>query len=276
MNLVNYHMIISDLDGTLVEYGSNIITSKLRQNIFALRKKGILFTFATGRDWEMTKSLVKECEIKIPVIVQSGAMIVDPVTEAIVRLQPLGNGINKRLKSLIMNDYTDVFVLAADGAYYTSKISTPGGQWVLKTIAKSYLAAPEDFPSSVVKYLFVGNKDYVNYIIQKIRENVKPKPALILWPPRETEDWFLEVFDPAASKGRALKWISKQLRIPLKKVLAFGDGHNDLELFDYCGSAIAMEHSPSNLLEKANFTIPGPEAEGMARFLAGEIEPTWL
>ncbi|HEX7713046.1 MAG TPA: hypothetical protein VF531_03410 [Bacillota bacterium] len=40
-----------------------------------------------------------------------------------------------------------------------------------------------------------------------LQYEISPRPSLVLWPPDPGgTEWLLEVFDPLASKGQALKW----------------------------------------------------------------------
>ena len=50
-------------------------------------------------------------------------------------------------------------------------------------------------------------------------------------------------------------------------VVAFGDGANDIELLRDAGFGVAIEGADQILLEEADATVPGPEHDGVARFL---------
>jgi hydroxymethylpyrimidine pyrophosphatase-like HAD family hydrolase len=55
--------------------------------------------------------------------------------------------------------------------------------------------------------------------------------------------WFLEVLPPAVHKGTGLqRLVTDILHIPLSKVVAFGDGDNDVEFLQLAGYAVAMKN----------------------------------
>ena len=51
---------------------------------------------------------------------------------------------------------------------------------------------------------------------------------------------FLEFVAPGVSKGRAVRWLARRLRIPLGATLAIGDQWNDLEMLAEVGHGAAM------------------------------------
>lgn len=56
-------------------------------------------------------------------------------------------------------------------------------------------------------------------------------------------------------KGRGLAWLANHLSIPQSQTIAYGDSGNDLEMFQYAATAIAMEESDPRLLPEADFSI---------------------
>lgn len=56
-------------------------------------------------------------------------------------------------------------------------------------------------------------------------------------------------------KGRGLAWLSAHLGIPQSQTIVYGDSGNDLEMFQYAATAIAMEESDPRLLPEADFSI---------------------
>jgi Cof subfamily protein (haloacid dehalogenase superfamily) len=271
MQFDNYRLIISDLDGTLVAYGSDRVSPNVKTTIHRLQEQGILFTIATGRSWKQTRSIARELGVTVPVILQAGAIVFDPQTERVIRQIYLRHGIDEQLREILDGDDIDQFCLDEGGAYYASNVNTQGGKWLHERSGEPcFLGAAPTGP--VVKHFFTGPEHSIKRLAMQIHQTIKPKPNMILWPPdQETYDWSLEIFDPAASKGQALQWLAPQLAIRLKQILAFGDGFNDLDMLQYAGLGVAMEEAPDLVRIKSDFVIPGPEKEGIVRFLNGEI-----
>lgn len=275
MNLSRYQLIITDLDGTLVEYGSDHLSPAVRDLAKRLRERGVIFTLATGRSWKQTEGIVRELGITAPVILQAGAIVFDPVAEKVIRLVPLRMSVERQLRSLIDFDEVDQFCLNESGGYFASTfmIKTGGGRWLHEHSGESCsVAGFESNQERVVKHLFIGPESAIKDLSVRIHREVKPKPNQILWPPdNKTYDWFLEVFDPSSSKGRALRWLAAALKVRSGRIMAFGDGFNDLDMLERAGTGIATAGAPDLVKAKADLIIPGPEEDGIPRFLGGEI-----
>ncbi len=269
MNFKCFKLAVFDLDGTLVEYGSDLITPAIRETINTLHENNTLTTIATGRSWKQTRTLVEELKIRIPVIVQTGAIIIDPLTGKVLKSQPLRAALERKLHGIIDISQVDQFCLLETGTFFATRLSTSGGKWVFNN-EDCRLAAMDQGQQSVIKHLFIGSEAVIRPLA-KLAEELKPTPNTILWPPDlKTDDWFLEVFDPLASKGRALSWLAEYLGLALKEIIAFGDGYNDLDLLQTAGYGVAMHGAPQELIEQADLVIPGAAEEGIARLFRGE------
>jgi hypothetical protein len=70
-----------------------------------------------------------------------------------------------------------------------------------------------------------------------------------------------------ASKGAAAAWLSAQLGISPSRTAAFGDGDNDLELFDFAGTAVAMAGGTARARAAATAIAPPSAEDGVAQVL---------
>lgn len=270
MNLKHFKLAVFDLDGTLVEYGSEQVTPATLEAIKMLRDNGIRVVIATGRSWKQTKAIADQLKVQTPVIVQSGAIILDPVTERMIKIAPLRPEIDRKLPGLIKNTGIDEFCLLETGAYYTNQVNTSGGKWLFENGDDCRIGVPDLANQKVLKRLLIGSEAELKPIFKRVEE-LKPVPNTILWPPDQlTDDWFLEIFDPLASKGQALAWLADYLEVDCKRIIAFGDGFNDLDLLQTAGYGVAMQDSPQELIDQADLVIPGAAEEGIARLFRGE------
>ena len=78
---------------------------------------------------------------------------------------------------------------------------------------------------------------------------------------------FLEFVAPGVSKGRAVRWLARRLRIPLGATLAIGDQWNDLEMLSEVGHGAAMPTAPLPVRAAARYVAPPLEAEGVAQMI---------
>ena len=78
---------------------------------------------------------------------------------------------------------------------------------------------------------------------------------------------FLEFVAPGVSKGRAVRWLSRRLRIPLAATLAIGDQWNDLEMIAEVGHGTAMPTAPRAVRSVARYVAPPLADEGAAAMI---------
>jgi len=62
-----------------------------------------------------------------------------------------------------------------------------------------------------------------------------------------------EIAPLGVSKGTAIKAVLAELGLDQSQAVGIGDSHNDLEMFDACGTAVAMGNAVPELLAQADF-----------------------
>ena len=82
--------------------------------------------------------------------------------------------------------------------------------------------------------------------------------------PAYPDEHFINVINPAASKGKALEELASFLGIPLSETAAIGDGLHDISLLSRAGLAIAMASAPDELKTLADYVVPDVENNGVA------------
>jgi hypothetical protein len=75
---------------------------------------------------------------------------------------------------------------------------------------------------------------------------------------------FINVVASQVSKGEALKALASYLGIPLVKVMAIGDGANDVSLLSAAGLAVAMGNASDELKEVADYVTLDIDHSGVA------------
>jgi hydroxymethylpyrimidine pyrophosphatase-like HAD family hydrolase len=73
-----------------------------------------------------------------------------------------------------------------------------------------------------------------------------------------------EINAAGVTKGQALKTYAELKGIPLEKVVAFGDQHNDLSMFSVAGLSVAMGNAPMAVQAAARHVAPTNDLSGLA------------
>ena len=82
----------------------------------------------------------------------------------------------------------------------------------------------------------------------------------------QTHAHIVEFLSPKASKAVGTAALAAHLGIPRERVIAFGDGENDIPLFQWAGLSCAMPHGWPDALPHATFIAPaGSGASAFAR-----------
>ena len=76
-----------------------------------------------------------------------------------------------------------------------------------------------------------------------------------------------DILPAEASKARGIKDVCQYYGVDARECMAFGDGMNDLEMFDLVGYAVAMGDAQPALIERADFVTGTIEERGIQSVL---------
>jgi hydroxymethylpyrimidine pyrophosphatase-like HAD family hydrolase len=77
---------------------------------------------------------------------------------------------------------------------------------------------------------------------------------------------FLEFMPASVSKGSALATLAGRLGIDRSEAIVFGDGENDIPMFDWACASVAMAHGWPAAIREATWVAPrGPTETALAR-----------
>ena len=81
-----------------------------------------------------------------------------------------------------------------------------------------------------------------------------------------THEQWLEIMPLAASKSNAIKQLQALLKC--EKLVVFGDGKNDIDMFELADESYAVQNAHVDLKKYATAVIPSNDDDGVARWLA--------
>ena len=79
--------------------------------------------------------------------------------------------------------------------------------------------------------------------------------------------WLLELGRLGVSKATGVSFVADRLGLDRARIVAFGDGENDVEMIAWAGFGVSVELGHERLREQADWICPGPEDEGVARVI---------
>ena len=250
-------IIFFDIDDTLRNSKTGFVPSTIPTIFKQLRKKGILTGIATGRG---IFGVVPEIKAFKPdfFVTLNGAYIEDKKGNVIYS--------NKIAKDKVEEYITwakEVGIGYGLVGSYAAKLSR-------RTEMISQAIDPI-YPNLEVDRDFYQNEDiYQMWTFEEqgddltLPDSLASTLRMVRWHEHSSD-----VVPISGSKAAGVAKVVEQLGLKPENVMVFGDGLNDLELFDYAGISVAMGISHDKIKEKADYITKTLEEDGIFDALEG-------
>ena len=264
---------VSDLDGTLLR--SDERTSDYTNRVInQMTEKGILFSYATARSQITARKVTKGMDAKIPLIVYNGSFIVDNVTGEILKANYFGKEIAEEvLDTLFAEQIYPIVYSFKEGKEkfsYVPEFSTTG----MKKFTDSRKGDIRENPVSTPEDLKKGEPFYITCIdepekLYPIYEKYKERFHCVYQIDIYTGDQWLEIMPKEATKANAVQQLKEMYHCD--KVVAFGDGKNDIDMFESVDEGYAVSNAHESLKTIATGIIGSNNEDGVAKWLEENI-----
>ncbi len=260
---------VSDLDGTLLK--NNERTSNFTNNVINdLTKRGMIFSYATARSLITAKKVTDGIVCKIPLIVYNGTFVIDNVTEDILIANYFDNSVYEVLDDLFENKVYPIVYAYIDGKEkfsFVPELCTEGMQRFLASrkgdIRTNTVNEVTDLKSGNLFYITCIDK---HHKLKPLYEKYKNVFHCVYQTEMYTNEQWLEIMPLNASKANAIRQLKALLGC--EKVVAFGDGKNDIDMFELADEGYAVENAHEDLKKYATDIILSNEEDGVAQWLA--------
>lgn len=265
---------VSDLDGTLLQ--SDERTSDFTNAaINRLVGSGMLFSYATARSYETARKVTRGLNAKIPLIIYNGAMTVNNKDGSVLSKVSFGQDAQDLLRHLAMQGVSPIVYAFVDGAESFSFLPVPcvpGKAAFLRTREKDPRRRPVKDWESLAK----GEIFYITCIdkeekLAPLYETYRNLYHCVFQVDLYTGAHWLEIMPKAASKSLAAQQLKKALGC--EKLVVFGDGKNDMDLFQAADEAYAVENAVEELKALATGVIGTNDEDGVAKWLLEHCVP---
>jgi 5-amino-6-(5-phospho-D-ribitylamino)uracil phosphatase len=247
-----------DLDGTVLSATQEIHPRTLAA-IEALRAAGHLVTVLTGRTEQTSRRFVAQLQVTLPYGTAQGARVAYPdgrlIFEAKLPSQRV-LALIERCDALVRE-----FFIATGGPFYVRNPKHSEWSWAYAAghPVTDYRHYAAEAAEKVVFHL-----DTAVALDQLLQELQHEQPDLQYYPWGEGH---LEITHGAAHKGAALAMLAELLGVAQADTIVFGDGLNDLSMFEWAGHAVAVGVAEPALRLVAKEWVPGPELAGVGQWL---------
>lgn len=262
------HLYVSDLDGTLLR--SDAVTSEYTNHVINdLTEKGMVFSYATARSVITAKQVTRGLCAKIPLIVYNGAFIIDNRTETILSANYFDKTVRDVLEDLSDHEIFPIvyaFIEEKERFSYIPEKCTRG----MISFLDSRKGDIRTNAVSTSEALKKGNIFYITCIdepwkLESFYEKYKNIYHCVYQKDLYSGEQWLEIMPEVATKSNAVIQLKELLGCD--KLIVFGDGKNDLDMFEIADECYAVSNAVEALKERATAVIGSNDEDGVAKWL---------
>jgi len=260
-------LIAVDVDGTLIGESLSISDAD-RLAIEAAVRAGSDVCLASGRLFSAARPYAQSLDLKGPLIALQGAVAYDITSGDLLFCTPLDVAVALAayddLKErgfhlqLYYGDRLYVDELNEAAEYYL-KISRV--QPVVVSDLRELLTTHPPKDPGPIKLLGIATAALVEATIPQLAQVLGARANVFRSMPV-----FLEVTDPRATKGEALRRVAGLLGIDMRATAAIGDSDNDVPMFEAAAISFAVANA-SAAAKRAATHVVGPQGSGVAQAL---------
>lgn len=253
-------LIVSDIDGTLLEDGEHKLNPELLDVILQLRGQGMQFAAASGRQWASIETVFEPIKEKIFYLSDNGAYIgcygrrlfVYPLDRELARnmVQDI------RAAGLIaMVSGPDVVYLDTDDQEFYD--------WMVHGYRYRVEMVPDilQVQDDIIK-ISAYKKTGIEEATVEIRDKYKDQMKLAI-----SGDMWMDCMANGVNKGEAVKQLQESLGILPEETIAFGDQMNDLEMLSQAYYSYAIGNARKEVKEAARFQADTNVQNGVLKIL---------
>lgn len=267
-----YQLLVVDIDGTLLNSRGAISPQDARAIADAVRG-GVQVAVSTGRAAIASRTVLDELGLHGYHIFFDGALVSNPRSGHELYAETIEPGLMRDAVTFARGDGLHIDIYSATH-YYIERET-----WAAEIRRSFFRIEP-----------IISNLDAVidreriikgTVIVRTDAEKEKARQFEAAFNGRLRFSWthtpaypevdFINIVNPGVSKGRALEALCAGLDVPLSRVIAIGDGHNDVSLLEKAGMAVAMGNSVAELRAVSDAVTHdvdhGGVAEAVRRYL---------
>lgn len=259
-------LICSDIDGTLVPDGTDKINPEIFQVIRELKKRGVQFAAASGRQYESMRKLFEPVADDILFLSEGGNVTVEKgqiismtklqredvreLTRAIADIPDGAVLAASSMTSFIPKTETELIRLMDEGYHYhITLVDDIKEAWDEDIVKISLYDGSGHAEEKAEKYL---DKKWIHH------DRIQYACAGDVW---------VDFVNQKGGKGRAVKDIQKGLSITPEETMVFGDNNNDLDMLACAKYSFAVGNARQEVKEAAAYIADTNVNDGVLKEL---------
>lgn len=250
---------IFDVDGTLVPYGVNAISDELREDLLALRKKGIRLILATGRgkhDLDNT-GMLRDVTFDA-YLTFTGLRCYDDkglYRNVTIQREDLVNGCR-----VLRANPEIIAVMQTDRGNFLNRINDEVRE-LFTTVLHTPIypvAPPEDYlDKNVYQFVVMVPRGEEEQFL-----SVMPHCTFARWHPQA-----IDIIPRGDGKADGIRATLERYGLSREEVIAFGDGENDISMLKLAGLGVAMGNAEAVVKASADYVTASVQDNGVSAAL---------
>jgi Cof subfamily protein (haloacid dehalogenase superfamily) len=228
---------------------------------------GLPFLIVTGRMYRSAKRYLDELGLDGPIVCYQGAVVADAAGRFLrhvpIPLEPAREAVAAIVGG---GHHLNVYV---DDELYVSEVTPEARTYAdfqdLPIHPVGNLLEWLDTPPT--KLVAVGER----HVMDELEIELKARFDGRLYISKSLPE-FLELAAPGVTKAEGLAFAADLLQVDLSRIVAFGDGENDIELVRSVGYGIAVANAHERVLGAADLVCPRDSDEGVAQVLEAFLD----
>lgn len=263
---------VADLDGTLLT-PEKVISPTTRDILNRLMDEGMHFTIATARTIATVRPLLRELNIRLPMIMMNGVCTWNPVTEHFDHVAYMDRDAALSMLELLRKHRLQSFLYTLEndrlGTYYEDLTAPTARQFVeeREKIGKKFTQI-DDLRLCLDRGVIYCSVSYPEARLRPVYDALKGDARLHIAFYRDvySEDlWYLEVCAAGVSKYHAVRRLRESGGFD--RVVSFGDNYIDLPMFEASDESCAVSNALEDVKRQATYVIGSNSEDGVARYL---------
>jgi HAD superfamily hydrolase (TIGR01484 family) len=262
-------MVVTDLDGTLLQTGGTISKTNLA-TLISLRHRQIVRVIATGRSLYSARQVLTPSFPIDYVIFSSGAGIIHWQTQRLLITHHLSaEEIALALPVLIRGEIDFMLHHPIPDNHHFSYRSTGkyNPDFIRRHDHYHNFASPLTETSPVFEkacqIVGIEPRKHALSKYEMVKTQLRSLKVIRSTSPLDGESIWIEIFPKTVSKALASEWLARNHAIDPAAIVAIGNDYNDLDLLRWAGESFVVQNAPTDLKQSYK-TVSSNDADGFS------------
>ena len=258
-----YGFLALDIDGTVVN-SKKEITSVVKGEINRIQEAGVPVALVSGRPTKGIEHVAAELDFdkyESYILAFNGGKIIECSSGKVVYNQTIPLSLAKEVCKAAVEynvpivTYKDDEIIATEPDNKYTKIEAHLTHMSVRGVESMEEAL--DFAPD--KFLYVDEPERIEELLPVMQKRFEDRLNIF-----RSEPFFMEIVPIGIDKAKSLDRLLDKLGMDSTKLVACGDGFNDVSMINFAGMGVAMANACAETKAVANYIAPSCDEDGVA------------